>query len=397
VPITSFQYQDVGIKIDIEPRVHHNKEVTLKLTIEVSNLNGVVNGSNGQTQPIIGTRTITSTIRLKDGETNFLAGLIRTDNQRTKTSLPFLGDLPIIGHLFSDNKTDYKRTDLFLTLTPHIIRAPQITEEDMLPIWVGTENNVSFSGLNTRLESPNATGSPFETSTEGGRPVRPTPVTPVHAPASTLPPGMLQGGGPNDPFKRDVKPAPTPQPRSQSPRSELRGTSDAVGDTAGLSSSLASSVASALEASPDPAVLAPREGGGPLLALATTAPEIAPGQFATVSLSGLSGLKDTGALELTLEWDARVADVTGIVAGPWRDEPDGGLVRFEAERGTGRARLQFGRPTGTIGLPEGALALLTVRGVAPGTTLFRVSAGASVGRSGAAPPAAESVSFTVRR
>ena len=55
-----------------------------------------------------------------------------------------------------------KRTDLYLTLTPHIIRSPQITEEDLIPIWVGTENNVSFSGLNTRLESPNAPGSPFD-------------------------------------------------------------------------------------------------------------------------------------------------------------------------------------------------------------------------------------------
>src|SRR5262249_31194499 len=161
VPITSFQYQDVGIKIDMEPRVHHNKEVTLKLTVEVSNLNGSVAGPNGQDQPIIGTRTVTSTIRLKDGETNFLAGLVRTDSQKTKASIPVLGDLPIIGPLFSDTKTETKRTDLFLTLTPHIIRSPQITEDDLVPIWVGTENNVSFSGLNVRLESPNAPGSPF--------------------------------------------------------------------------------------------------------------------------------------------------------------------------------------------------------------------------------------------
>ena len=88
VPITSFQYQDVGIKIELEPRVHHNQEVTLKLKIEVSNLNGNVAGSGGQSQPIIGTRTIDSVIRLKDGETNFLAGLIRTDESNTNTGLP---------------------------------------------------------------------------------------------------------------------------------------------------------------------------------------------------------------------------------------------------------------------------------------------------------------------
>ena len=100
IPITSFQYQDVGIKIDIEPRVHHNKEVTLKLQIEVSQITGYQDGGGGQRQPIIGTRTIESTIRLKDGETNFLAGLIRTDEVQGETGIPGLSDIPIIGRLF---------------------------------------------------------------------------------------------------------------------------------------------------------------------------------------------------------------------------------------------------------------------------------------------------------
>lgn len=86
IPVTSFQYQDVGIKIEITPRVHHNKEVTLKLKIEVSNVNGSVPGSAGSAaQPIIGTRNIESVIRLKDGETNVLAGLIST---RRRTPRP---------------------------------------------------------------------------------------------------------------------------------------------------------------------------------------------------------------------------------------------------------------------------------------------------------------------
>src|SRR5207249_4296855 len=76
-PVTSYQYQDVGIKVSIEPRVHHNREVTLKLTVEVSNQGPDAPGVAGQApQPTFATRTIESTIRLKDGETNFLAGLI---------------------------------------------------------------------------------------------------------------------------------------------------------------------------------------------------------------------------------------------------------------------------------------------------------------------------------
>ncbi len=153
VPITSFQYQDVGIKIELEPRVHHNQEVTLKMKIEVSNLNGNVAGSGGQSQPIIGTRTIDSTIRLKDGETNFLAGLIRTDESNTNTGFPGLSEIPILGRLFSNKRTEGQRTDVILTMTPHIIRNAQITQEDLAPIWVGTEQNITFRGGSPRVES----------------------------------------------------------------------------------------------------------------------------------------------------------------------------------------------------------------------------------------------------
>jgi general secretion pathway protein D len=154
VPITSFQYKDVGINIDLEPRVHHNKEITLKLQIEVSQITGFQEAGGGQRQPVIGTRTIESTIRLKDGETNFLAGLIRTDETTGETGIPGLSDIPVLGKIFSKNSSDVRRTDIMLTLTPHIIRTPDVTEEDLLPIWVGTESNMTFRGGSPRVESP---------------------------------------------------------------------------------------------------------------------------------------------------------------------------------------------------------------------------------------------------
>ncbi len=153
IPLTSFQYQDIGIRLDLEPRIHHNKEISLQLQVEVSDLSGFVEGSGGQNQPIIGTRTIESTIRLKNGETNFLAGLIRTGETTTVSGIPGLSDIPVLGRLFSNKKTERNRTDLVLTLTPHIIRTPDITEEDLLPIWVGTEANITFRGGSPRVES----------------------------------------------------------------------------------------------------------------------------------------------------------------------------------------------------------------------------------------------------
>lgn len=153
VPITSFQYQDVGIKMELEPRVHHNQEITLKVKIEVSNISRFIEASAGQSQPVIGTRSFDSVIRLQDGETNFLAGLIRTDERTGDTGIPGLSEIPIIGRLFSNKKEENERTDVILTLTPHIIRNAQITEEDLQPIWVGTEANITFRGGSPRVES----------------------------------------------------------------------------------------------------------------------------------------------------------------------------------------------------------------------------------------------------
>jgi len=166
VPITSFQYQDVGIKIDIEPRVHHNNEITMKLQVEVSELGENVEVSPGQKQPKIGTRTINSVIRLKDGETSLLAGLFRYNKRSSRAGLPWVSDLPVVGGLFRSNSHELKKTDLILTLTPHIIRNPDITEEDLAPLWVGTENRITIFGNSPRVRSSSG-DSPFGSESAG--------------------------------------------------------------------------------------------------------------------------------------------------------------------------------------------------------------------------------------
>lgn len=224
VPITSFQYQDVGIKIDIEPRVHHNREVTLKLKVEVSNISSFVEGTGGQRQPIIGTRTIESNIRLRDGETNFLAGLIRTDESDSEVGIPGLSEIPILGRLFSKRSNQNQRTDLILTMTPHIIRTPDVSEEDLMPIWVGTEANISFRN-SPRVESPEPEGpfeemTPEETRDLIRRRIQELPrgidATEGEAPPSEVPPASMNlapAGGPTDIFN----PPPPPPPDEEEP------------------------------------------------------------------------------------------------------------------------------------------------------------------------------------
>lgn len=366
-PVTSYQYQDVGIKVDVEARVHHNREVSLKLTVEISEVKPSASGTSEE-QPTISTRTITSSIRLKDGETSFLAGLIRTKAANSRGGLPFISDIPLVGSLFGGKRQETARDDIFLSLTPHITRAPQIDEEDLVPVWVGTENNVSFSGLNVRLESPQASDTPFDPPAEApaSRPAAPTSPAPGTMPGRAILP--IQGSGPNDPFRR------TPTPATQGGSNLLSG--DALRRSAGfVESDGPRSVALGLEL----------ENG-----------ELAVGETALLTLTGPSELADAGALEVTIEWNPAVAELVAVTPGPWRTGSAAINTRLDADRGPGRVRIGLGMPTGVVGLPSGALARFTLRAIAPGEALVRVSAGAGLGKSGALRPEANAVPLVVR-
>jgi general secretion pathway protein D len=135
-PITSFEYKNVGVNIDITPRVHHDGEVTIALKLEISQV-----GPLFQDLPTFTSRTVTSVLRLKEGETNVLAGLI-SDVERTSLSgIPGIADLPFIGKLFARNKKEVQETDILMTLTPHVVRRPQLTEEDLRSFQLGGETS----------------------------------------------------------------------------------------------------------------------------------------------------------------------------------------------------------------------------------------------------------------
>jgi len=147
VPITSFTYQNVGITLQIQPRVHHNKEITLQVQVEISQVTGSVStGTGGQEQPIIGTRQIQTVIRLRDNETNILAGLIASEESDTLSGVAGIGDIPFLRRLFGKTTRTEKRTDIVMTITPRIIRIPDIDEEDLATLWVGTEENMQLRG-----------------------------------------------------------------------------------------------------------------------------------------------------------------------------------------------------------------------------------------------------------
>jgi general secretion pathway protein D len=149
-PITSFNYQNIGVNIDITPRTHHDDDVSLNLKIAVTNISGT--GFGGL--PTFGNREINTIIRLRDGETNMLAGLIRDDERQSLAGIPGLSDIPLIGRLFAHSLKSTDQTDIILTLTPHIIRILDLTEADLRAFRVGRDSIGPLSDLPLPLEAP---------------------------------------------------------------------------------------------------------------------------------------------------------------------------------------------------------------------------------------------------
>ena len=131
-PLTSFEYQDVGIDVKITPTIHFEKEITLELEIKIKSLGG----AGYANIPIIATREVKNVIRLRDGETNLLAGLLKDEERKTVSGIAGLKNIPILGSLFSSTDLTIQQTDVILTITPYIIRTVPLSEEDLKPLWV---------------------------------------------------------------------------------------------------------------------------------------------------------------------------------------------------------------------------------------------------------------------
>jgi len=135
----NISYLDVGLKLDVEPTVFADDEVAIKIGLEVSSLGTATKTSAGSIAYQIGTRNANTLLRLRDGETQLLAGLISRDERSTSSRVPGLGDLPVLGRLFSSQLDDGKRSELLLAITPRVLRNVKRLNASEAEMWVGTE------------------------------------------------------------------------------------------------------------------------------------------------------------------------------------------------------------------------------------------------------------------
>ena len=142
------QYVDVGLKLEVEPTISLENDVTIKVALEVSSIiREISNGTSGTLAYQIGTRNASTVLSLKDGETQILAGLINDQDRRTSTHVPGVGDMPLLGRLFGSRKTDTEKTEIVLSITPRVIRSQPRPSSADLEFYVGTEAGLRSSPL----------------------------------------------------------------------------------------------------------------------------------------------------------------------------------------------------------------------------------------------------------
>jgi general secretion pathway protein D len=185
---TQFQYLDVGVNIDITPKVHSNGEVTLKIVMDISSVTGTSN-IGGISQPIIGQRKIEHEVRLKEGEANMLGGMLEDTQTKSLTGIPGLAQIPILKYLFGQTDIEHRETETVFVLIPHIVRSRDYSEENLAALDVGTANAIELRRVSH-------------------------PATP---PPNALP-GQVPSGQPTQPQN---SPAPGAAPANQSPTASV--------------------------------------------------------------------------------------------------------------------------------------------------------------------------------
>ena len=212
----SVQYQEVGLKLEFEPQVYNDQEVGIKINLEVSNIAKVFTDAQGGRSYQIGTRNAQTSLRLRDGETQILGGLISDQDQNTVDKVPGLGQVPVLGALFSNHSGTRGKSEIVLSITPRIIRGPAITENAVRDIFSGTESSIRERAL--RLDpvgefrsqaAPAAAGAAAASSGANALPGQPRRVTPNPTPVAR------QQADPTVPAETPLAPAPDAPPAAE--------------------------------------------------------------------------------------------------------------------------------------------------------------------------------------
>jgi general secretion pathway protein D len=358
-PLTSYGYRPIGVIVEMTPRVTYNGDVLLTLTLENSARLGDVS-VGGTSAPAFSSRRVQTSLRLRDGESNLLAGLLREDERRALRGFPGLLRMPILQQLFGNNDTQIRQTDIVMLLTPRIIRTHELTAQDLSPIYIGPQSNLTLGGGPPPLLAPGM--EPVPEPPVAAPPAAPTVPTPVIPPGSSPIPGMttLPPAAPTPPPATTVPPpAPTPEVTPVMPQPD--------------------------PAAPPAPAPAAQAAAGRISVAAAPAMTLGAGPY-TVPIS-ISGASRISMLSLTVSFNPAVLRVRSVQEGTFMRQ--GGIAAtFTSQPDpSGRVDIVITRPgdqTGAVG--AGVLAAILFEPIGAGTTQVTVTGVGTVAGTGATAP-----------
>ena len=341
---TQFTYTDVGVVLDLTPKIHNDSEISMHVEVEISTVRDFVN-IGGISQPVIGQRKVTHDIRIQEGESSILGGLVQSRIFKNKTGVPFLGEIPILGRLFSGTDNQLSENEILVVLIPHIVRLPDIRGVNLQEIASGTEQvyRVRYEPKpNDRPALPPVgkvgNGDLSTQRAAAGLP----PQTPGQAPsaAAPAPPSTTESIPP------PAIPAAPAQPDPAAPQQPA---------------------ASAQPAS------AP--GTGARFRFDPAAPQVAAGERVTVNIM-IEGAQQIFGVPMRFGWDPKKLRLVEIRKGSFLQGDGQDLIFSRNIRNdAGQAAINLSRFPGTGGVDgHGALATLVLEGVASGSTTLKARA-----------------------
>jgi len=398
-PLSSYQYQDVGVNLDMTPIVTLEGDIRLDITIDDSQV-GADKTVAGVTVPSFVQRKVTTRLRLRDGESNLLAGLLLEQEQNQVSGFPGAIRLPIFRQLFSRNQVTNDQTDIVMLLTPHIVRSHEITEDDLKPIYIGSQQNLGVGGPPPLIQPP-AAAAEVAAQQPGTPAAPPAGAQPAYGGSTT--PGTIRGpsGQPvalppgSTPVPGTV---PVPQPQQQTPPNVVAVPAEPAAQPAPTPAppGAAPAAPTTAPATPAPTTATP-PAAEPVAPGPTTTPGIGSAQIIlsppgptfrvgggpyTVPIS-ITDATRLSTLTLTLTFDATKLRVRSVNEGTFM-RAGGVNVTFTQQVNGNRVDITLARAADATGATgTGLLAAVLFDAIAPGSVTLTVS-GAATGPGGAA-------------
>ena len=376
---TQFTFIDVGVNVEITPRVHDNGDVSLHVDLDISSVTGHVN-TGGVDQPIIGQRKISHDIRMPDGAVQLLGGLTKYQETKSRTGIPGLASIPILNRLFTSESVDRQRQELMIALIPHVVRRPEYTAENLRGIAVGNQTSVhlnygrqlgSTPPVAPRKEDPAAATPPM---TAAGSAMPPATAPPMGAqgmvPPATAPPMGAPGMAP--PATAPPMGAPGMAPPATAPPIGAPGMAPpATAPPIGAAGMAPPATAPAAEEPAKP--VAPKPVGNAVVRFLPPRVEINAQGTTTVALI-IENATDVSSAPLQVTFDSKVVKLNDAGRGDFFSS-DGQIPVFtkNIQNDAGAAAVNLNRLPNTPGVSgSGMLTQLTFQAVAKGSTTVTV-------------------------